>query len=48
MAMKEAYIPFGNDWEKSVMRLKKIEIMRLYRDMCIENLKIKNRMKEAK
>jgi hypothetical protein len=38
----------GKDWEKSVMRLKKTEIMRLYRDMCIEKLKLEKRIKEDK
>ena len=48
MAKIEDYIPFGKYWEKSVMRLKKIEIMRLYRDMCIEKLKLEKRIEEAK
>lgn len=47
MAKKEDYIPFGKDWEKSVMHLKKIDIMRLYRDMCIEKLKLEKRIKRG-
>ena len=48
MAKKEDYTPFEKDWEKSVMRMKKIEIMRLYRNMCIEKLKLEKRIEEEK
>lgn len=40
------YIPFGEEWEKSVMRLSKASIVKMYRLVCIEKLKLEKKLEE--
>lgn len=42
------YIPFGEEWEKSMMKMSKATIVRMYRKVCIEKLQLEEKMKEAK
>lgn len=48
MPTQEDYIPFGEEWEKSVMRITKATIVKMYRKVCIEKLRLEEKMKEAK
>ena len=40
---EEDYIPFGEEWEKSVMRIPKATIVKMYRKVYIEKLKLEER-----
>lgn len=44
----EYYVPFGKEWEKSVMRIRKATIVKMYRKACIEKLRLEEKMKETK
>lgn len=33
---EERFIPFGKEWEKEVMKMTKAELIRFYKDRCIE------------
>lgn len=45
---EEYYEPFGKEWEKSVMRIRKATIVKMYRKVCIEKLRLEEKMKETK
>lgn len=47
MEKEQEYIPFGEEWEKSVMRMSKATIVKMYRKVCIEKLQLEEKMKEA-
>ena len=42
------YVPFGEEWEKSMMRMSKATIVRMYRKVCIEKLQLEKKMKDTK
>jgi len=44
----EDYIPFGEEWEKAMMKMSKATIVKMYRKVCIEKLQLEEKMKEAK
>jgi len=37
---EEEYTPFGREWKKNIMRLNKEQIIKLYKDVCITNIKL--------
>lgn len=43
---EEYYEPFGEEWEKSVMRIPKATIVKMFRKVCIEKLRLEEKMKE--
>lgn len=46
MQQDENYIPFGEEWEKAMMKMSKATIVRMYRKVCIEKLLLEEKMKE--
>lgn len=42
----ENYIPFGDEWEKAVMKLTKATIVKLYKKVCIEKLKLEDKLEK--
>lgn len=40
------YIPFGKEWEKDILDMRKLDIIGLYRRVCIENINLKNQSGE--
>lgn len=42
----QEYIPFGEEWEKSMMRMSKATIVKMYRKVCIEKLQLEEKVKE--
>ena len=42
----EKYIPFGDEWEKAVMKLTKATIVKLYKKVCIEKLKLEDKLEK--
>jgi hypothetical protein len=48
MEKEQEYIPFGDEWEKSVMRMSKATIVKMYRKVCIEKLQLEEKIEELK
>lgn len=42
----ENYIPFGDEWEKAVMKLTKATIVKLYKKVCIEKLMLEDKLEK--
>ena len=42
----ENYIPFGDEWEKAVMKLTKATLVKLYKKVCIEKLKLEDKLEK--
>ena len=42
----ENYIPFGEEWKKAVMKLTKATIVKLYKKVCIEKLKLEDKLEK--
>ncbi len=42
----ENYIPFGDEWEKAVMKLTKATIVKMYKKVCIEKLKLEDKLEK--
>lgn len=40
------YIPFGDEWEKAVMKLTKATIVKLYKKVCIEKLMLEDKLEK--
>lgn len=35
------YIPFGKEWERKILDLRKTKIVQLYKKVCQENIQLK-------
>lgn len=42
----ENYIPFGDEWEKAVMKLSKAIIVKMYKKVCIEKLMLEDKLEK--
>lgn len=44
---KKDYVPFGEEWEKHMMKMTKKTLVMMYRQACIKNLQLEKAAEEA-
>lgn len=44
---EKEYVPFGEEWEKHMMRMTKKTLVMMYRQACIKNIQLEKAQEKA-
>lgn len=44
---KKIYIPYGEQWEKELLRIRKKEIIKMFRDVCLERDELQDELYDS-